>query len=116
LANDIRRLGLANAAYATGIRVNHLFATDGPPIIPTEFLDALEVDRWRQRYWRYWLERRPHMLYKLSPLMAQAVFSIWLNDTPRDWLRVVADVVGAGRKTVATGQPGKVPATGIKSH
>lgn len=116
LADDIRRLGLANAAYATGIRVNHLFGTDGLPIIPTEFLDALGVDRWRQRYWRHWLHRRPDKLYKLSPLLAQALFGIWLNDASGDWARVAADVVGGGRKQTESGQSGNVPAIGTKGH
>lgn len=114
LADDIRRLGLANAAYATGIRVNHLFATDRLPIIPNEFLDSLGVDRWRQRYWCYWLERRPDKLYKLSPMLAQALFGIWLNDAPGDWARVAADVVGGGRKLEASEQPDNVPATETK--
>ena len=98
LADDIRRLGLANAAYATGIRVNHIFATGHPPVVPVEFLKALGVDRWRKRYWHFWLDRRPDDLYKASPWLAQAVFSLWLNDSPGDWFRVAASIVGVNRE------------------
>jgi hypothetical protein len=91
VADDVRRLGLANAAYATGIRVNHLFAGQHPPVIPPEFLETLGIDRWRKRYWSYWLDRRPDQIYKVSPVLARIAFSLWLNDAPRDWYRVLKD-------------------------
>ncbi|MFM2005533.1 MAG: hypothetical protein RLZZ09_1188, partial [Pseudomonadota bacterium] len=56
-----------------------------------EFLETLGIDRWRKRYWSYWLDRRPDQIYKVSPVLARIAFSLWLNDAPRDWYRVLKD-------------------------
>lgn len=91
VADDILRLGLANAAYATALCVNDRFAAQNDPIIPRLFLDRLQVGWIRQRYWRFWLTRQPDRLYAASPLLAQLLFSLWLNDSPRDWVRALVD-------------------------
>lgn len=96
LATDIRRLGLANAAFATALRANHLFASNNHPVIPERFLESLKVGWFRRRWWRGWLDRRPDRLYSHSPLLAQALFSLWLNDSPRDCLRALLDKSAIG--------------------
>ncbi|WP_170265532.1 nucleotidyltransferase family protein [Thiohalocapsa marina] len=89
LADDARRLGLANAAFATAIRVNHLFSSGPDALIPLSFMNALRVDPLRRRYWRFWLDRQPDQLFRRSPLRAGLLFGLWLNDSPRDLLRAL---------------------------
>lgn len=91
LAADVSRLGLANAAYATAIYVNHLFPSKNGPLVPRHFIDSLKVDRFRRRYWRFWLDRQPDRLFADKPLIAQALFNLWLNDAPLDWARAIID-------------------------
>jgi hypothetical protein len=91
LAEDLCRLGLANAAYATAIYVNYLFPSKHEAIVPGPFVDSLKVDPFRRRYWRYWLERYPDRLFAANPLMAQALFNLWLNDSPLDWVRAISN-------------------------
>jgi hypothetical protein len=67
LAADIRRLGLANAAFATALQANHLCASQNNPLIPERFLESLQVGGFRRRYWRWWLDRHPDRLYSHSP-------------------------------------------------
>ncbi|KAA6187415.1 nucleotidyltransferase family protein [Thiohalocapsa marina] len=94
---DIKRLGLANAAYATGIRINYLFPYEPDPIIPWSFLTDLGIGATRRRYWHYWMRRRPDQLYAVSPFLARVLFSIWLNDSARDWGRALSDKHASAR-------------------
>jgi hypothetical protein len=91
LAEDVSRLGLANAAYATAVYVNHLFPSKNQAIVPSYFIDSLKIDRFRRLYWQFWLDRQPDRLFAANPLMAQALFNLWLNDSPLDWLRAIND-------------------------
>lgn len=91
LAEDVRRFGLANAAYATAIYVNHLFPSKNGAVVPRHFVESLKIDRFRRHYWRFWLDRQPDRLFADNPLMAQALFNLWLNDSPLDWVRAIND-------------------------
>ena len=103
VADDVLGFGLANAAYATALRVNQLFASKHEPVIPEQFIETLNISGFRRRYWRFWLDRQPDRLYANSPFLAQLLFSLWLNDSPRDWLRALADKYASTRGNPATG-------------
>jgi hypothetical protein len=91
LAEDVCYLGLANAAYATAIYVNHLFPSKNGVVVPQHFIDSLKIDRFRRHYWQFWLDRQPDRLFAANPLIAQALFNLWLNDSPLDWVRAIND-------------------------
>ena len=103
VADEVLGLGLANAACATALRVNQLFASKHDPVIPAQFLETLNIGGFRRRYWQFWLDRQPDRLYAYSPFLAQVLFSLWLNDSPRDWLRALADKYASARGNPATG-------------
>ncbi len=89
VAEDVTRLGLANAAYVTGIKVNQVFPSQVKPVVPHSFLNGLKIGGMRRHYWRLWVNQGPGQLYKHRPNLARLLFSIWLNDTPRDWTRAI---------------------------